>query len=166
MSAVPVPTLATEYRYLRHAAPVRVMHWVNVIALTILFMSGLQIFNAHPALYWGDSSYSGKAPLLQIGARSGPGGAPQGVTTVFGTQFETTGVLGVSTLPNGQPYPRAFPPWATIPSWYSLALARDWHFFFAWIFVINGVAYVLYSLFSRHLLRDLAPTGTDMPGMQ
>ena len=165
MSAVPAPAPPSEYLYLRHAAPVRVMHWINVITLTILLMSGLQIFNAHPALYWGDSSYSGKPPLLQIGARNGPGGAPQGVTTIFGTRFDTTGILGVSTLPNGQPYERAFPPWATIPSWYSLALARDWHFFFAWIFVINGVAYVLYSLFSRHLLRDLAPSGSDLRGI-
>lgn len=38
--------------YFRHSAPVRIMHWVNVGVLTILLMSGLQIFNAHPALYW------------------------------------------------------------------------------------------------------------------
>jgi DMSO/TMAO reductase YedYZ molybdopterin-dependent catalytic subunit len=31
--------------------------------------------------------------------------------------------------------------------------------------VINGVAYVLYSLFSRHLLRDLTPTGADLRGI-
>lgn len=165
MSAVPAPAPAPSYVYLRHAAPVRVMHWINVIALTTLFMSGLQIFNAHPALYWGHSSYSGKPPLLQIGARDGAGGERKGVTTVLGAQFETTGILGVSMLPNGETYERAFPRWATIPGWYSLALARDWHFFFAWIFVINGVAYVLYSLFSRHLLRDLTPTGTDLRGI-
>ena len=41
---------ARSYLYDRHALPVRVMHWINVIALTVLFMSGLQIFNAHPAL--------------------------------------------------------------------------------------------------------------------
>jgi cytochrome b subunit of formate dehydrogenase len=32
------------YLYYRHTLPVRVMHWINVIALTILFMSGLNIF--------------------------------------------------------------------------------------------------------------------------
>jgi Ni,Fe-hydrogenase I cytochrome b subunit len=42
--------------YFRHARPVRVMHWINVVAITLMFMSGLCIFNAHPALYWGDSS--------------------------------------------------------------------------------------------------------------
>jgi cytochrome b subunit of formate dehydrogenase len=29
------------------------MHWINVTAIVILLMSGLQIFNAHPALYRG-----------------------------------------------------------------------------------------------------------------
>ena len=40
-------------------------------------------------------------------------------------------------------------------------MARRWHLFFAWVFVINGVCYVAYSLASRHLSRDLAPTGND-----
>lgn len=52
--------------YRRHSLAVRVMHWINVVALTVLLMSGLQIFNAHPALYWGDSSYSGTPPIFAI----------------------------------------------------------------------------------------------------
>lgn len=158
----PVPP---SYLYYRHTLPVRVMHWINFIALVVLFMSGLHIFNAHPALYWGDSSYSGRPPLLQIGARQASSGESIGVTTVFGLEFNTTGVLGLSTYANGEPNQHAFPDWATIPGSYSLALARDWHFFFAWIFVLNGVAYVLYSLFSRHLTRDLAPTGGELRGI-
>ena len=50
--------------YHRHRWPVRVMHWINVLAFFLLLMSGLQIFNAHPALNWGRSSYDGKPPLL------------------------------------------------------------------------------------------------------
>src|SRR5437868_14404858 len=57
--------------YYRHTLPVRIMHWINVIALTIIFMSGLMIFNAHPNLYWGKSSYSGRPPILEVGARDG-----------------------------------------------------------------------------------------------
>jgi len=37
----------------RHTLAVRITHWVNVLCLTLLLMSGLQIFNAHPALYIG-----------------------------------------------------------------------------------------------------------------
>ena len=43
----------------RHTALVRATHWMNVVFLTILLMSGLQIFNAHPALYWGEVSNFG-----------------------------------------------------------------------------------------------------------
>ena len=53
------PAAPSSYLYYRHTLPVRIMHWINVIALTVLFMSGLNIFSAHPALYWGHSSYSG-----------------------------------------------------------------------------------------------------------
>jgi thiosulfate reductase cytochrome b subunit len=50
----------------RHPLTVRVTHWVNVVAVFVLLMSGLQIFNAHPALYWGESSYTGAPPLLAL----------------------------------------------------------------------------------------------------
>ena len=40
----------------------------------------------------------------------------------------------------------------------ALAMARSWHFFFAWMFVVNGIVYIAYSAGSRHLTRDLAPT--------
>ena len=39
-----------------YPAVVRVAHWLNVVALVALVMSGLQISNAHPALYLGDAS--------------------------------------------------------------------------------------------------------------
>lgn len=43
----------------RHRLSTRLWHWVNVVALTVMFMSGLMIFNAHPRLYWGH--YGGAA---------------------------------------------------------------------------------------------------------
>lgn len=56
---------------------------------------------------------------------------------------------------------RAFPTWITVPGAQWLAMARRWHFFFAWLLVINGGAYLLYALASRHLSRDLIPTRRD-----
>ena len=35
--------------YIRHHAVVRITHWVNALALTIMVGSGLRIFNAYPA---------------------------------------------------------------------------------------------------------------------
>ena len=148
--------------YYRHTLPVRIMHWINVIALTIIFMSGLMIFNAHPNLYWGKSSYSGRPPILEIGARDGGDTGAIGYTKIFGHEFNTTGVLGLSREPNGRLAARAFPSWLTIPDTQWLSMARSWHFFFAWIFVVNGLCYVAYSLWSRHLARDLAPTRGEL----
>jgi thiosulfate reductase cytochrome b subunit len=145
------------YRYLRHRLAVRIMHWINVVAIAVLLMSGLQIFNAHSALYWGQSSYSGRPPVLQITARQTSEGRPIGVTRVLGHEFKTTGVLGVSTQ-DGQLTARAFPTWATIPGPLWLAMGRRWHFFFAWVFFVNGALYVAYSVLTRHLNRDLLPT--------
>lgn len=37
----------------RHTRAVRLTHWVNALTVSLLLMSGLQILNAHPRLYWG-----------------------------------------------------------------------------------------------------------------
>jgi thiosulfate reductase cytochrome b subunit len=150
-----------DYLYYRHALPVRLMHWTNVVALTILLMSGLQIFNSHPALYWGKSSYTGAPPILEIHAKGGGELGMVGVARILGREFVTTGVLGVSRAPDGELSARGFPWWATIPDNQWLAMARAWHFFFAWVLLINGLAYVVYSGASRHLPRDLTPDRSD-----
>jgi thiosulfate reductase cytochrome b subunit len=154
-------TRTGSYLYYRHTLPVRVMHWINVIALTILLLSGLNIFSAHPALYWGKSSYSSRPPVFQIMARETDDDDVIGVTSIFGHEFVTTGVLGAAADEEGEVVPRIFPSWLTVPGDRWLAMARRWHFFFAWVFVINGIAYLAYSIVSRHLARDLVPSGGD-----
>lgn len=155
-SAPENPPAQTIERVYRHTLPVRLGHWLNVVCLFILIMSGLQIFNAHPALYWGDRSDRDK-PLLSIRPMRTESGEMRGITTILGHKFDTTGVLGYS---NGSG--RAFPAWATIPSARWLAMGRQWHLFFAWVFVINGLLFLAYALISRHVTRDLAPTGKDL----
>lgn len=49
----------------RHALATRVTHWINALCLLILLLSGLQIFNAHPALYFGVKS-DFEAPILEM----------------------------------------------------------------------------------------------------
>jgi thiosulfate reductase cytochrome b subunit len=112
-----------EHLYQRHTVVIRVTHWINVIALTVLLMSGLQIFNAHPSLYWGKSSYTHAGPILEIAG--------------------------------------GFPSWATLPSVQWLAMGRRWHFFFAWILVLNAATYLSYAFASRHVARDLAVRTTE-----
>ncbi len=38
---------------LRHRLSTRIWHWLNVITVFVMLMSGLMILNAHPRLYWG-----------------------------------------------------------------------------------------------------------------
>ena len=153
------------YLYRRHSLAVRITYWINVAAMTILLMSGLAIFNAHPALYWGKSSYTGRPPVLSIGLAEGPDDSVIGVTTIAGRTIETTGVLGVSNDRKGEPSARAFPWWITIPDDLWLSMSRSWHFFFAWVFVLNGLIYLVHGLASRHFARDIAPTGGDLRGI-
>jgi thiosulfate reductase cytochrome b subunit len=157
---------ASERRlFYRHRLPVRVMHWINVISFFLMLMSGLGIFNAHPHLYWGrDSDFD--SPLLSITARPGPDGQPHGVTQVGAHVFDTDGVLGASRVEGAaQQTERAFPSWATIPGRQYLATARNWHLFFAWVFVLNGIAYVAYTVSSGHLRRDLLPHKAELRGI-
>ena len=163
-AAAPARTSAAPELYRRHALPVRILHWINVVALTLMFMSGLQIFNSHPALYWGASSYTGRPAWLEIGARQDGQGRMSGYTRVLGREFTTTGILGLST-DDGRAYAQGFPAWLTVPSHQWLSMARSWHFFFAWIFLVNGLCYVLYVIGSRHLARDLWPTRLDIRGI-
>lgn len=50
----------------RHRLSTRLWHWLNVICLAVLFMSGLGIFNAHPRLYWGQYGANFDAPWLEL----------------------------------------------------------------------------------------------------
>jgi Ni/Fe-hydrogenase b-type cytochrome subunit len=100
----------------RHSLSTRIWHWVNAACLVVLFMSGLNISNAHRRLYWGDWGFAPEQAWLEV--------------------------------------PR-FPGWATIPSHYSLAAARDWHIVFAWVFALSLLLFMLAALLNGHFRRDL-----------
>lgn len=144
----------------RHSGAVRLTHWINVLALLVLLMSGLQIFNAHPALYIGQKS-TFDDPVLAMGAVQ-KGGTVKGVTSILGRNFDTTGVFGLAADSDGQLEERGFSWSLTLPGHRDLAMGRRWHFFFAWLFLFNGLAYLAWSFGSGHLARDLAPTREDL----
>ena len=145
----------------RHSIWVRVTHWIWAICLVILFMSGLQIFNAHPTLNFGqttqfdETATGADRQILNI-----DNDGNKGTTTILGRTFDTTGVLGVSTTSDGLAA-RGFPSWATIPGLQDLATGRHWHFLFAWILVIDGLVYLIYGLVSGHILGDIVPRLRD-----
>jgi Ni/Fe-hydrogenase b-type cytochrome subunit len=100
----------------RHALSTRIWHWVNVLSFAILFMSGLNISNAHRYLYWGQAGFFPREAWLSV---------------------------------------IRFPGWATIPNYYSLAAARDWHVLFAWIFSISLLLFMFAALINGHFRRDI-----------
>jgi len=156
----PVPATAPTIWVRRHSLVVRITHWINVVCLTVLLMSGLQIFNATPALYWGQASDFAH-PLLSLHAVEAPNGTAAGVTEILGLRIPTSGVLGLSNV-EGHPTERGFPAWATLPGPQWLAMGRRWHFFFAWLFVANGLVYLLHGLLTEHFSRDLLPDGPQL----
>jgi len=144
----------------RHARLVRVTHWINALVLLVLLMSGLQIFNAHSALYFGSKSVFDD-PAMSMHAVRSPDG-PKGITTLGGYRFDTTGVFGLGGNAETGYQQRGFPWSVTLPGYRSLAMGRHWHFFFAWVFVINGLIYLIWGFSSGHLRRDLLPSGKEI----
>ena len=106
----------------RHRLGTRIWHWINALAVIVLFMSGLNISNAHPRLYWGEWGFAAEDAWLHVWR---------------------------------------FPGWATIPGYYSLAAARDWHIVFAWVLGIALLLFLAAALFNGHLGRDIATRRRD-----
>lgn len=146
--------------FYRHRRVVRLTHWINALAILFLVGTGLNIFNAHPRLYWGLYGADADRSFFSLNAVDAPGGT-QGITQIGPLHFNTTGILGWSKV-DGEFQARGWPDWLTIPSFQDLADARHWHFLFAWLLAINGLAYLGYSLWVRHIQKDIWPTGGDI----
>ena len=141
----------------RHRLSTRLWHWLNVVTVAVMLMSGLMIFNAHPRLYWGQYGANPDAAWFEIGSTENTGFVQAGPLKV-----ETTGVLGRWSDQDAQVQRRAFPYWITIPSRYNLADARLWHLAFAWVLGINLLVYMVVSLRNRHFKRDLTISLTEI----
>lgn len=85
-----------------HPLPIRVMHWINAVAIFIMIGSGWKIYNDEVIFGW-----------------------------------------------------LHFPEWLTIGRWAQHGL--QWHFFGMWIFVLNGLTYLVYGLATGRFRRLLLP---------
>ncbi len=50
----------------RHAAVVRVTHWLTVTAFLALLITGVEILISHPRFYWGESGNANMHPLFSL----------------------------------------------------------------------------------------------------
>lgn len=147
----------------RHPLAVRLTHWINALAIIVLLGSGMQIFNAHPALYWGDVSRTGQG-FFEI-AMTDEDGAVRGEVRVGSIRLNSTGFLGAVQDGSGTPVDRAFPPFLTVPAGKDLGAGRQWHFFFAWVLAINAFAYAAYNGMSGRLRSALLPSRPEIEGI-
>lgn len=157
--APPAATPRTVLTY-RHGLVTRLTHWINALCLTVLLLSGLQILNAYPSFHWGNIGADSDPYIARIEAVD-VGGQQQGVLRVGRHAVQTTGLLGVSEQ-DGEQVSRGFPSWMTLPSGVDLATGRRWHFFFAWLFVANGLIYLVTAFALGHFRRDLLPARGEL----
>lgn len=145
MSATPDQTPLPFYR---HKLVTRLWHWLNALSVFVMLMSGLMILNAHPRLYWGAFGANSDHAWLEI---------TQGHIRIGSLTLPGLGIFGV--VRDGRSF--AINPLLTIPSHYDLAGSREWHFAFAWLLVVPGVLYLVWTLIGRHK-RDLTPTLNEL----
>jgi len=159
--AVTDPAVAPQTRIVRRHTPlVRICHWINALAFVLLAMSGMQIFNAHPALNFGQRT-DFDHPAFELRAIEQDGKIVRGETALFGVAFTTTGALGASKGADGSLEAHGFPQLVTLPAIQDLATGRRWHFFFAWILLFNGLVYVG-NLFARRRWGEFVPSLADL----
>jgi len=148
-------------RVYRHSIAARTAHWLWTLALLVLVMSGLQIFNAAPYLDASDKSDPAHR-VLAFDAHMNASGQPVGTTTIFGHTFTTTHVFGFTDSGSGNEGPRAFPAAITLPGTQDLADGRLWHFFFGWVLTLAMVIYIAGAA-ARNDLSELVLRPSDLP---
>lgn len=140
----------------RHSIVTRVTHWFNVLAILVLLMSGMQIFNAHPRLYWGKAGADTSRPFFEVTSVDSGDDGVAGEVRLGAHRIDTTGFLGVSGTEE-DPMERGFPAWLTLPAHQDLGTGRRWHLFFAWVLLLNGLLYLVYNALTGHLRKDIVP---------
>ena len=133
--ALIVPDTAPPVRLVRkHPLAIRWLHWINFPVLMLMLWSGLLI-------YWAYDSYPTPRRALKMPNR----------ISVY-----QWGVTPVYSARDTADYPRPANQRVDIPIGFQLAKGMALHFTLAWVFTLNGVAYVLFLLISGQW-RHLAP---------
>jgi methionine sulfoxide reductase catalytic subunit len=98
----------------------RVAHWVNVLFLSFLVRSGLEILSTHPILYWNDH------------ARPGSEWA----------KF-TTRVMPKNKMYTALDEEEKWPSTVAMPGYANLGLGRKWHFLCVIGWILLGIFYII-----------------------
>jgi DMSO/TMAO reductase YedYZ molybdopterin-dependent catalytic subunit/thiosulfate reductase cytochrome b subunit len=112
----------------------RVSHLINVIFITLLIRSGIEILSAHPKLYTSDNAIDGKEWI----------------------KF-TKKKMPKDRLWTSMDEEESFSSWIALPGRNNLGLGRHWHFFSIIFWIGNGVVFYI-LLFATGLWKTLIPT--------
>ncbi len=124
-----MPTIALDF-------PVwlRATHLLNILFLSLLIRSGLEILSAHPKLYWNDNTRTDNA-WLKFTKRQMP----------------------KDELWTSRDEQEAFSSWLALPGHRNLGLGRQWHFAALIGWILTGLVYVI-LLFTADEWQRLVPT--------
>ena len=117
----------------------RLCHWVNVLFITLLIRSGMQILFDLPKLYWHDDCTPG-TEWLKLGKKQLP---KEGLWT---SHDEAEWISPVIAMPGG---------------FHTVGPARAWHFLSVLFWVLNGAVYAALLLGTGEWHR-LIPTSWDV----
>ena len=116
-----------------------ITHYINLIFITLLIRSGIQILAQHPRLYFNDHCTPG-SEWLKFTKNKVP-------TDRYWTSLDEA--VKVS-------------PWIALPGGReNLGLGRHWHFFSVIFWILNGLTYIILLFFTGNW-RRLIPTSWDV----
>jgi DMSO/TMAO reductase YedYZ molybdopterin-dependent catalytic subunit/thiosulfate reductase cytochrome b subunit len=113
---------------------IRLTHVLNVLFLTLLARSGIEILGAHPKLYWNDDCRPGGAWLRLTRKR-----------------------MPTDRIWTSKDEEESLPSWLALPGRRNLGLGRHWHFATVLAWILTGTLYVV-LLFATDEWRRLIPT--------
>lgn len=112
----------------------RALHYLNIVFLTLIIRSGVEILSAHPKLYWQDDGTPGSEWI----------------------RF-TKKKLPKDELWTSRDEEESFSSWIAMPGHQNLGLGRHWHFLTDSLWVLSGLIYVI-LLFVTNEWQRLIPT--------
>ncbi len=172
----------------------RALHFCNLLFLTLLIRSGLEILSAHPKLYWDDNCTPGTqwmnfgrrmpadrrlAPTPQFGRASAIAGAATGKQAALGLLAATVLTmfyffLVMFVLPRTQPTSEllwtsrdeeiSLPSWLGLPGRKNLGMARHWHFLCDGGWLLTGMAYYTLLFVTGEWRRLVPGSWSIIPG--
>jgi methionine sulfoxide reductase catalytic subunit len=117
---------------------IRFAHFINIIFITLLIRSGIEIFSALPKLYWHDHCRPGTEWIK------------------FTRKKMPEDRLWISLDEE-----ESFSSWIALPGHKNLGLGRHWHFFSIVFWIANGAAYYI-LLFTSDEWQRLIPTSLSI----